>query len=209
MFHEFQFGPIANEHPEALLALVIGFLLLLFLLVKVNIPVFSLPYLRGVLNDRASRIQDAHEQVDRALADVRQLHDDYASRLQRIETEARQRIDEAVREAELARTEIISEARQSAEALRRRSEEELARERTRQRILLRQQLVAITLDAAEESVRAATNDSVQRSLIQDFITRASANGDGRAVMTVPAAPIKTDGAELTQTQSQSQTQEEA
>jgi F-type H+-transporting ATPase subunit b len=168
----FQIGPWANEYPTRMLALIIGFVLILLFLWKVNMPIFSWPYVSGLLKERTARIQENHEQVERALADARQLRDDYAARLRTIEEEARQRIDAAVREAEAVQTEIVAEARESALALQRRSEEEIDRERTRQRILLRRQIVQISLDAAEQSVVSLSNDRVQHQLIQDFITRA-------------------------------------
>ncbi len=172
MIPEFQFGPLANEHPETFWASLLGLLLLLALLYR-----FALPGFRRMLNDRAVRIESDQTQVASQLEDIQRLRDDYAARIRQIEVEARERIDAAVREAENARTEIIAEAQQTALALRRRSEEEIARERTRQRILLRQQIVATTLDAAEHSVRANSSEALQRQLIQDFIGRAAA-GNG-------------------------------
>lgn len=180
----FQIGPFAIEYPDRILSLIVGFVLILLLLWKVNIPLFSYPYVSGVLKERAARIEDNHTQVERALADIRQLRDDYAIRLKSIEEEARQRIDAAVREAETVRTEIIAEAQQSATAMRRRSEEEIDRERTRQRILLRRQIVQTALDAAEQSVVAQTDNRMQRELIQDFIGRAAADS---AAVTASAA----------------------
>lgn len=168
----FPISPFNVHFPERMLPLAIGFAILLFLLWKVNIPIFSWPYVSGVLKERQGRIEENHNQVERALADIRQLHNDYSSRLKSIEGEARERIDAAVREAEAVRTEIIAEAQVSATALRRRSEEEIDRERTRQRILLRRQIVQIALDAAEQSVVNQSDDRTHRQLIQEFITRA-------------------------------------
>ncbi len=180
---ELGFGPYVIENPKIVLALVLGLALLVFVLARVNgntVPYISLDYWRTLLHDRATRIEQTHNQVESELADIRRLRDDYAARLQQIETEARQRIDAAVREADIARNEIIDDAQKLAAQLRRRSEEEIARERIRQRILLRQQIVQTALDAAEESVRTHSNDKVQRQLIGDFITRAAQAEQGAA-----------------------------
>src|SRR5262249_26854839 len=149
-------------------------------LARFNVPYLSLPYWRQLLNDRATRIAQVHDQVESELADIRRVRDDYAARLQQIEIEARERIDAAVREADAARAEIIADAQQLAGQLRRRSEEEMARERIRQRILLRQQIVQIALDAAEQSVRTHSDEKVQRQLIGDFIARAARSEQGAA-----------------------------
>lgn len=187
-----QFGPFALEDPKILVSTLIGLVLLGLLLYFVNVPVFSWPYLNGVLSARSARIEEHHRQVETALTDVRSLHNDYATRLQRIEVEARERIDSAVREADAARTEIIAEAQLSATALRRRAEEELARERTRSRILLRQQIVKTSLDAAEQAVRANSTDAVQRHLIRDFTLLAAHDKNGAtAVVSVPRTTAPT------------------
>jgi F-type H+-transporting ATPase subunit b len=166
-------NPFKIEHPEIFLSFVIGFFILLALIVRVPIPYLSAPHYRKVLDERETRIGTNKQQVDTAIAEVERLRSDYAARLARIEEEARQRIDAAVRESDAARAEIIAEAEQLAHAIRRRSEEELARERTRQRILFRQQLVKTALDSAEAAVREVSNDAVQRQLIGDFIAQAA------------------------------------
>jgi F-type H+-transporting ATPase subunit b len=171
-------GPFSLEYPDATLSILVGFVLLLLLLWKVNVQYLSYPYWRDLLNARQARIADNKAVVERELADARHLRDDYAARLQRIEVEARERIDAAVRDADAARVEIIAEAEQAATLLRRRSEEEIARERTRQRIQMRRRIVQIALDAAQQAVQAHNTETVQHTLIDAFIARVAT--DGRA-----------------------------
>ena len=181
--------PFLIEDIKAFVALVVGFVILLWILGKVNVPYLSLPYFRTMLGERASRIEEAHNQVQRALEEAQQVRNDYATRLTRIEEEARAHIAAAKREADTARTEIIAEAQQSAVALRRRAEEEIARERQRARIQLRRQIVQITMDAAGDAARAHSNETVQRQLIRDFIARAGTDGNGHATaVTTPPPP---------------------
>jgi F-type H+-transporting ATPase subunit b len=186
---EIKLGPFAIEHPSAVIATLLGFVLLLFLLSR-----FAVPGIRGVFTTRTAHIAEVHEQADRHLSDAQQIRDDYARRIASIEVEHRQRLDAAVRDADAARADIIADAQEAARALRRRSEEEIARERTKQRILLRQQIVQITVDAAEQSILELNTESSQHKLIADFITRVgghATNGRGAAssavVDTAPAA----------------------
>lgn len=167
MLAELEFGPFALEEPGSLLALLIGFLLLLAFIYSVIVPMF-----RKMLIDRTTRIAEAHAQVELAMADIQQLRNDYASRLQRIETEARELIESALREAEAAQGEIIADARQMASAVRQRTEEEVEREQQRARILLRRQIIEIAMNAAESAARSQSG-SVQQQLIDDFIQRAA------------------------------------
>lgn len=169
---EITLNPFAIEFPNSLKAQIIGFVLLVLLFQwKVK------PGLSAMLGARTTRIEESQVQVDTALAETQRLHDDYAARLKGIEREARARIDEAVQEAETVRGEIIAEAQSASIQIRRRAEEELAREQTRQRILLHRLLVQQTLDAAEQSVTEFAGESVQRQLIQDFVSQVATNGN--------------------------------
>jgi F-type H+-transporting ATPase subunit b len=135
-------------------------------------PVFSRPYLRQILIDREVRVEEVHNQLESAIADTRKLHDDYLERLKNIEVESTRQIENAVKEADAVHDEIIADARTAAAAVLRRADDELAREQTRQRILLRRTIVSLSLDAAEQTVVALNTDDVQRKLISDFIDRA-------------------------------------
>ncbi len=171
-----EYFPFAIEHPGATLSLIIGLALLLFVLYKFNIIYLSYPYWKTLLAERTARIETNHNQVQQALAEARQLRDDYAKRLRDIEVEQRQRIEAAVKEADASRIAIIADAEQLAVAIRRRTEEEIARERTRQRIQLRREIVQTTLDAAEKAMKANSTDTIQHKLIGDFVVRAASDG---------------------------------
>lgn len=173
MIPPFGIGPFANEYPKAFLALIVGFGIFVLLAVK-----FGLPALKALLAQRESRIETAHNQVQTALGDVQKLRDDYAARIASIEAEQRERIDAAVREAEAVRGEIIAEAQSTANAINRRTQEELSRERTRQRLILRRQLVEAALNAAEQSIVATNSETTQRELIRDFTAQVKTAGKG-------------------------------
>lgn len=184
---EFHFGPVANEFPETFWAIVVGFILLLWLSWR-----FGMPLARSFFNDRANRIEEAHRQLQQAMDEVQGQHDEYLRRLREIEVEARAHIDAAVREAEATRAEIIADAASAADAVRRRAGEEIEREQSRARLRMRRQIVEIVLDAAEAAARMQATEQVQRSLINDFVTRV-ALADGHAVV-----PVRSGGAPAAQ-----------
>ncbi len=176
---EFALGPFAIEHPESIIAAVLGAIIVAAMLWFLNIPALSRSHFKSALTERHTRIADNEAQIDQALSDIRKLRDDYSTRLHRIEDEARERIAAAERDAEVSHAEIIEEAQRSALALRRRAEEELARERTRSRILLQREIVATALDAAEQAIRTSGSEGGQHALIQGFITSvAVGSGSG-------------------------------
>lgn len=170
--HPFGFGPFLVEHPKDLLATLVGLILLALLLYR-----FAVPGAKGMLTERATRIETETTQIDRQLRDIAQLRTDYANRIGGIEAEQRERIAAAVRDADNARADIIADANEAARLVQRRGEEEIERERTRQRIIMRQQMVQITLDAAEQAIRTQNNDQVQRNLIRNFIAQVADKGN--------------------------------
>ena len=192
MLAEFQLGPISIENPNILVSQILGFILfaLFVWFLPKTIPL-GVPFLKDATSERSARIGENLALVETAVSDTQRIHDDYAARLRSVEAEANQRIEAAVREAEIARGDIIADAQTAAEQLRRRAEEEIARESVRQRILLRRQIVQITLDAAEQSVRAMNSDKTQRNLIQDFIARAANGAPAAGSASAFAAPAPT------------------
>ena len=178
-----QYGPFLLEHPRNIVATLIGLALLALLLWR-----YLVPGVKTTLTERSVRIGADIQQVERQLSDVATLRSDYANRIQSIEQEQRARIAAAVRDSQEARAGIIADAEQAALTVRRHGEEELERERTRQRILFRQQMVQITLDVAEEAVRTQNTDAVQRQLIRNFVAQIAHSGTPLPVPTSNPVP---------------------
>ncbi|CCW34349.1 ATP synthase F0 subcomplex B subunit [Chthonomonas calidirosea] len=164
MIPEVSLGPFKIEQPDAFLALILGFLILLWLAYK-----YAYPMGRDLLKARTERIEQAYKQADALLAEAQAIHDDYAQRLAHIEEEHRARVEQAVREAEALSAQIIAEAQQAAQTILQRAQQEVERERTYHQILMRQQIVAIVLDAAENAIRTMASEETQHKLVSDFI----------------------------------------
>src|SRR5512144_135308 len=134
-------NPFALEHPpeitdfQWLIVSAIGFLILAFIVGKWIVPSMITPHLR----DRRKAIADADAQVRETRRQTEEMRNDYVARLEHIEDETERRMQEAVKEADELRERILAEAQASVEALRRRGEEEVARERAKALIHLRGQ----------------------------------------------------------------------
>lgn len=174
MIPEVGLGPFKIEQPDAFPALILGFLILLWLAYK-----YAYPLARDLLKARTERIEQADKQADALLAEAQAIHDEYVQRLAHIEEEHRARVEQAVREAEALSAQIIAEAQQTAQAILQRAQQEVERERAYHQILLRQQIVQIVLDAAENAIRTMASEETQHKLVSDFIhqlAQSSLNG---------------------------------
>ncbi len=165
----FVFNPFHIEYPQYTLPLALGFILLVALLWNKAKPAAT-----KALKSRADKVQEEIERAESLRAQAQQVHDEYASRLASIEREHQEQRDRATAEANSACAIILADAREAAEAITRRATEEVARERTRQRILLRRQVVEMTISAAESAIATLQTDQSQHVLIQAFTERLGA-----------------------------------
>ena len=89
---------------------------ILFLaLVQIMDKLFWKPVLRH-LDGRKASIENAYQAVDNVRREMEDLRSEYQSRLSQIESDARRRIQDTVRDAQRQREEMIAKARSEADA---------------------------------------------------------------------------------------------
>jgi F-type H+-transporting ATPase subunit b len=149
---------------------IVGFLLLAFAL---NAILY-----RPLLNSLASRkeriaeglnqAREAEASLARAEADRQKLLDEARQEAQRISQEARTRAEEAGRAIE-------TEARQEAQRIREQAQAEAASERDRQLADVREQIVSLSIAAANHILGQNLDEKRQRELVTNFFTNVPAN----------------------------------
>lgn len=163
-------NPFILEHPgdindvQWLIVRGIGFLLVVWIVIKFILPAYITPHLVG----RKEEIQIAAKQVDDTMRETRQMRDDYRQRLEGIEDETEARMAEAVREAEDLRNHIVGEGQQLAASIVRRGEDEVSRERAKAMVSIRRQFVEDVVGAAEFAA-ANLDAGNQRRLVEQFV----------------------------------------
>ena len=150
--------------PKLIVVNAIGFILLLAILKK-----FLYGPITQVLEDRRAEIRADYEAAEAEKGKMEELRADYERRLADIEAEARQRIQAAIKEAQVSREHILNEARANADAVMKRGEEELVREREKAVAEIRSQVVDLTINAASKLIERSLEDAGQRRLVDDFI----------------------------------------
>ena len=162
-----------NIDPKLILINIIGFGVLYLLASKL---VFA-PIGR-VLDDREGEISSTYDKLDADQKQMEALKAEYESRLEQIESEAREKIQAAIKEAEAARDKIITDANVRAKDLVTKAEGEAEREREQAMITLRQQIVELAMGATHKVVGESLDAAKQKSLIDDFITSSVAPAAG-------------------------------
>lgn len=150
---------------QGLLTETVGFLILIGLLARYGFgPLFN------ILDKRQAEIKSTYDQLDADRAAMDETRKEYERRLAAIEEQARERIQEAVREAQELRTSMIADAKKQAEALVETGRGELERERARTFVELRRQIADLAIQAATKVVGQSMDDPRQRALVDEFIT---------------------------------------
>ena len=138
--HEIDWGQV--------IAQVVGFLVVLFILKK-----YAWGPVIDMLEERRAKIQGDFDEIDAQRAEVAAVRKGLDDRLAGIEHEARERIQAAVAEGESVGNEIKLKARQEAQAIQRRAEEQVERDRDKAQVALRNEMVTMVVAATEKMLR--------------------------------------------------------
>src|SRR5262249_28969159 len=126
----------------------IGFLLLFLILKK-----FAFGPIYGMLEQRQENIRGNLDEAQARRDEMVRLQHEYEERLAKIEDEARDKIQAAVRDAQTARDEILARAHADAEAIVQRGNEEVTRERERAMLEMRNQIADLAVSAAGKVIK--------------------------------------------------------
>ena len=138
----------------------IGFLLLFLIMKRI-----AWRPLLAVLDERRVRIEEEFRQVAQSKAEMVRLQEEYRQRLAKIEDEARMKIQQAILEGKRISVEIQEQAREQSYALMAKSKETVELELKKAKVMLRDELTAITLSAVERILREKLDAEKDRKLV--------------------------------------------
>lgn len=151
------------EIPQ-LITHVIGFLLALWVLKR-----FAWKPLLALLDERQAKIKSRFDEIDAKYSDAEKLHEEYEAKLREIDQEARRRLTEAVNEGDKIAAEIKERAREDAREIRNRTKAEIEQDYAKARVQLKEEVINMTLIAAEKIILERLDEPKHRQLISSFI----------------------------------------
>ena len=151
-------------HWNQLIAHAISFIIFFFL-VRVAFQAIIYPPMR----ERRERIAAEYQRIEDEKAAVGQLRKDYEGHLKRIEAESRERIQNAVTEGQRVAAEIREIARKEAQDTMKRATDEIARERDKAQVALRDEVVQLAMEIAGKVVREELTPDKHRKLVDGFL----------------------------------------
>jgi F-type H+-transporting ATPase subunit b len=149
---------------------ILGFLLMVWILRR-----YAWGPVTGMLEARREKIAGEFKEADRRKAEAQELKAKYDAELRTIDAQARQKINEAMAEGQKVAGEIKAQAQKEAAARLERADDEIAREREKAKEVVKDQVISLSLKAAEKILRRSLDDASQRKLVGEFIGEVEAS----------------------------------
>jgi len=143
---------------------MIGFLIVVWLMKK-----FAWKPLLNMMDERRQKIVDEFQKIDDDRTEVENMKVDYQGKLKNIDAERRQRVTEAVNEGNKIASDIKVKAQEEARDIINRTNEQLERDVAKAKVQLKEEMVTITLAAAERVLHEKLDEKKERDLIGKFI----------------------------------------
>jgi F-type H+-transporting ATPase subunit b len=144
-----------------------GALILMFPIVD---QFFLMP-LREAMSERTQRIEATYTEVEGLRDEMTKLKSDYEQRLAATEAEAREQIQNQIKEAQNLRGQLMQEASAKADELVKKAQEDIENEKVRVLHELRTHVVDLTLSATEKVLGENMTDARNRKLVEEFIDK--------------------------------------
>jgi F-type H+-transporting ATPase subunit b len=148
-----------------LLTQILGFLIVLWVLKR-----YAWKPVLGLLEERRARIAGEVASATRMREEAERLKAEYEDQLKTIETQSRQRIQEAVKEGQKVAEEIRAKAHGEAQRITEKAKADLELEYKKARTRLREEMVTLALGAAERLLQERMDDQEHRKLVDKFLT---------------------------------------
>ncbi len=153
-----------NLEWQQIVTHAIGFLITLWILKR-----YAWKPLLALMEERRNRIINEFQTIEQEKAKVAQTAAQYETKLKEIDAERRAKLVEGVEEGKKIAADIKAQAQKEVKDLHDKTKADLEREVAKARVELRDQMVAITMTAAEKVIHEKLDDTKHRQLIDRYI----------------------------------------
>lgn len=149
---------------EQVLSQIIAFLIMLWVL-----KIFFWKPVLGVLEERKHLIASEFDQIEQKKLEIKQLVEEYKSKLQAIDSEARLKMQEAIERGQKLALDIELEARDNATHTLNRTREEVKKEIAQAKALLKEDIAKISLAISEKLLKESLSPEMHNKIINQAI----------------------------------------
>ena len=153
---------------------ILSFLLLLAILKK-----FAWGSLLKLIDERRAKIASEFDSIEKAKQEMAALKAQYQEQLNRIEEEARRKIQESIGEGRRISAEIEEDARTHARETLEKAKEAVALEVAKARAELKEQVVDLAIQVTHKVLQQNLDEETDRRMIESFIKEIGSMEKGR------------------------------
>ena len=153
-----------NFELQQILTHALGFLIFVWVLKR-----FAWGPLLALMEERRNKIAGEFAEIDKQKAEVAKVTADYEARMKEIENERRAKMVEAVKEGKELAADIKNQAMSEVRALHEKAKSDLQRDIAQAKVQLRDDMITMTMRAAEKVIREKMDDRKHRELIGQYI----------------------------------------
>ncbi len=143
---------------------LLGFLIVFFILKK-----FAFGPVLGIVDARRKKIEDEFAGIEKKKHDLETLEKEYRTRLDKIEQEAREKIQEASKIGQSLAKDIQEAARLDSKKLFERTQADIAQEITKGRVSMRNEIVEISSMITEKILREKLDAREHEKMVEKFV----------------------------------------
>lgn len=151
--------------PQVILAQALSFGLLLVLLFK-----YLYEPIESIMRQRSKTIADSLANAEAQHTRAESLRKEYEAHLANIADEAHAKLEQAMKDAEVARVRLLEQAQGEIRELHARSEAQLALDREQLRRELRTEMSDVAVQAATKALRGQMTADIQSRIVNQVIT---------------------------------------
>lgn len=128
----------------------------------------------GIFKQRADKISGDLAAAEKARQDVERIKSDYEAQMARLADETQKMMNQAVKEAQSVRDEIVNGAKDQGQAIMARAAEQIEFEKEKAVRELRRQVLEISLLVAEKTIGATINEDLHHRLVDQLFSQVEA-----------------------------------
>ncbi len=149
---------------QQLVTHLVGFVITVWLLKK-----FAWAPLLLLLEERRNKIAGEFQTIENEKQKIADLETEYEAKLKEIDSVRRQKLTEAVNEGKRIAEEMRVTAREEAREIVQKARADLDRDVAKAKVQLKEEMIAITMSAAEKILHEKLDDAKHRELIGNYI----------------------------------------
>ena len=140
-----------------------------FLILLPVIRFFFINPLQESVDSRNQELENTFAETEVLRNEMKKLKSDYEARLVETEANAREQIQNQIKEAQNLRQQLMTEAAERADTLVRQAQMEIEQEKKNAILVIRTHVVDLTLAAAEKVIGENMDSDKNRRLVSEFI----------------------------------------